>query len=116
MKRLEQQLHIAVAKYLALMLPVDAWWTTIPAGGGGARRGAFIKAMGYRKGTPDILIVFRGLAHFVELKADEGKASASQHDAMREIIKAGGHSVICRSIDEVQLALGEWRIPTRLAA
>lgn len=116
MRHDEQNLHIAIAKYLRLMLPHDCFWTTIPAGGGGAKRGAFIKAMGYRAGTPDLMLVHNAQAFFLEVKNDTGRASPAQKDCAEDIFKAGGKVLIVRSIDDVQNALRHWSIPTRLNA
>lgn len=109
----EQILHQAVAKYLDLALPADSWWTTIPLGGGGQVRGAFLKSMGAKKGTPDILVVYRGKAHWIELKAPRGRSSVAQVETMNALINADCHYSIAYSLFEVAGLLLMWKIPSR---
>ena len=110
----EQRFHVAVASYLRLALPSDSWFTTIPAGGGGRVRGAHLKVMGYRAGTPDILIVHRGKAHWLELKAEKGVVSREQKRCILALGDAGCPSVfVCRTLDHVQSALTYWGITAK---
>lgn len=114
MKRPEQQLHQAVARYLDLALPADSWWTTIPLGGGGRLRGAFLKSMGAKKGTPDILVIYRGRAQFIELKSDKGRLSVAQQDTVRQLNNAGCSPIgVCRSVEQVAIVLEVCGIPLR---
>lgn len=90
----ERAFHKTVAQYLNYALPKDAWWTTIPAGGGGLIRGVHLKAMGYKAGTPDILIIWRGEVYWIELKADGGRLSRSQSDTSQSLRVAGCKAVM----------------------
>ena len=113
-KQTEAQLHVQVADYLrkALRSP-DVWWTTIPAGGGGRIRGALLKRKGYMAGTPDILIVFHGMAYWIELKATKGGLSDVQIGQHGLIIRAGSVVATCRTMDEVHQALCQWGLPVK---
>jgi hypothetical protein len=111
----EAQLHKAAADYLDRILPPKSWWTTIPAGGGGVIRGAILKRLGYQAGTPDLLICFAGKAHFIELKAKQGRLSAEQVGQMEALNEASVPVEVCRSITDIGLALSRWQIPTREA-
>jgi hypothetical protein len=108
----ERLLHKAVAAYLHAVLPLRAWFTTIPAGGGGLVRGAQLKAMGYRPGTPDICIIYGGMAYWLELKAAKGKTSPQQDTTIALLEHAGSPTAIVRSIDDVRAVLAQWQIPT----
>ena len=108
----ERLLHKAVAAYLQLVLPLRSFWTTFPAGGGGAIRGATLKAQGLKPGVPDVLIVYAGLAYWLELKAVKGKTSPQQDATIALLEHAGSPTAICRSIDDVRDALKQWGIPT----
>ena len=101
MNRPEQALQQAVARYLDVALPDDAWWTAIPAGGGGRLRGAILKGMGYKAGTPDILIVWQGRAYWIELKAPKGAVSKAQVATFERLRYAGATVDVCRSVHEV---------------
>lgn len=113
-RQTEQQLHRQVAGFLALALPIDAFWTTFPAGGGGRFRGAQLKRAGLTPGVPDIMILHKGLALFIELKTEKGRVSLAQADAHQAIILAGGAVAVCRSLDEVANALRVWNVPIRV--
>lgn len=112
----EQDLHRTVADFLNVALPADVWWTTIPAGGGGKIRGAILKGMGYRAGTPDILVISGGIARFIELKTTQGRVSEAQARCHAEIMKAGSAVAVCRSLDDVTRTLLGWGIEIRARA
>jgi hypothetical protein len=108
----ERLLHKAVAAYLNAVLPTSVFWTTIPAGGGGKIRGAMLKSMGYKAGTPDILMVHNGLAYWIELKAPGCSLSDAQRHVSDLLLWASSPMAVCKSIDQVEVALRVWRIPT----
>lgn len=112
----EQVLHMAVADYLTRALSIDdgVWWTTFPAGGGGKVRGAFLKRMGLKTGVWDIMIVYHGMPHWIELKATKGRLSEAQCDTINDLGKAGCMAwEVCRSLDDVEEFLISWAIPIR---
>ncbi len=113
MRGVEQKLQQQVATYLGWALAPPAWFSSIPAGGGGEMRGRIIKGTGYKSGTPDLLIVAEGRAWFIELKAPRGMLSEAQRRTIPALEAAGAHVVVCRSLDEVRGALDAWGIPTR---
>lgn len=113
-RQTEQQLHRQVASFLALALPIDAFWTTFPAGGGGRFRGAQLKRAGLTPGVPDIMILHKGRALFIELKTEKGRVSLAQQDAHRAIMLAGGAVAICRTLDDIVCALTQWNVPMRI--
>lgn len=89
----EQTEHLALADWLRLVeKSLDGfWWTTIPLGGGGKVRGGQIKAAGARKGTPDVLCIWKGRPIFIELKRKVGgRVSPEQRECHNKILKAGG--------------------------
>jgi hypothetical protein len=112
----ERAFHRQVADFLRLALFEDAWWTTFPLGGGGKARGGILKAAGAKIGTPDVLVIFAGRAHWIELKTKSGEVSPAQSDAMRALEKAGCPCAIARSLDDVIFALKRWQIPMRARA
>lgn len=103
MKHPEQRLHNVVADFLNVALPRDAWWTTVGHGGFAldARTGARMKRAGMKAGVPDILVVYRGRAHFLELKAPKGKPSAEQRKVAHDLGQAGATWSVVRSIEDV---------------
>ncbi len=108
----EQELQRTVAEYLDSALPPAVFWTSIPAGGGGSVRGAIIKDTGYRAGTPDILLIYRGWAFLIELKAENGRLSDAQRRVHLELKDAQAPVAVCRSLDDVRVTLSQMGVPT----
>lgn len=120
MRRPEQQLQIQVANYLRLALMPPIVWSAIGHGGGGAIRGAILKAMGLRAGMPDIVILAPnpdGALHPVviglELKAANGRQSPAQRDTQACWQDCFGYYHLCRSVDEVEGFLRGVGLPLR---
>lgn len=115
----EEAIHKAVAQFLDTVIKPPEFWSTIPSGGGGKIRGARLKAMGLKRGLPDLMIFRPGpqiLA--IELKAPKGSLTPDQK-AVREILRACGLMwTTCKSVQEVNLALRVFRAgwPERRAA
>ena len=111
MKRPEQELQIAVARFLTVALP-DLVWFAIPNGGYRTKAEAGImKATGTRKGAPDIGFVLpHGAAGFIELKAPKGRLSPEQA-AFRDSLPPGALWAEARSVIEVQDILERWLTP-----
>jgi hypothetical protein len=111
----EQRLQTQIAAYLRAVLKPPVWFTAIPAGGGGELRGKILKGMGYKAGTPDMLIIDGGRAYWGEVKAEKGVLSIAQGDTIPALKRARCPVAIWRSIDDVAASLAEWGIPTREA-
>ena len=123
MKRPEQILHMAVARYLDLALRPPTFFTTFPAGGGGKLRGAMLKKMGLKPGVADLVVYHPGIARFspglgrftqvifIELKAAKGKMSPEQKDFAAACEAFGATYLLCRSVDDVEIMLGACGIP-----
>ncbi len=115
----EQDLQRQVAKFLTLALPTtDAWFTAIPAGGGGKTRGAILKATGYHAGTPDMLVIYKPGAWitgviWLELKSATGRLSKDQELCRDDLIAAGCKWALVRSLDDVERALTRFGVPLR---
>lgn len=111
----EEKFHMQVAKYLAMALPADAWFTTIPTVGSSRFQGAKLKMKGYAKGTPDILILWRSCNWWLELKSHAGVISEDQRAVHGLIAKAGGCVGLARNLDHVEDWLIQWHIPLRVS-
>lgn len=116
----EAQLHKAAAQYLDAVLPTWVLWTTVGHGGGGKIRGAQLKAMGVKRGVPDIIIcwdasVYSPRVMWIELKSARGRIKPDQEKFMRSAELMGHSTYVCRSIEEIEFALKNQGVPTRLA-
>ncbi len=116
MRRPEAALQRTIISYLRWALPRNAWFTAIAhgsRGGGDAAwlRGAIWKGMGARPGVPDLLIVWKGRAHFAELKASGGALSPAQRECHAELEAAGCAVATWRSLEDAHASLMAWGIP-----
>jgi hypothetical protein len=78
--------------------------------GAGLGRMARLKRMGLRHGVADIVIVWHGLAHFLELKIATGKQSPAQIEFMDNCDRLGIPYAVARSFEEAQKIIREWAI------
>lgn len=106
-KQPERDLHTVVAGFLDRALPTDSYWFPIPSGSirnvvqaSNMKRAGELKA-----GTPDICIVHRGRAIFIELKAGKNPLSDPQKAAQKQILLAGACTTIARSLEDVEAFL-----------
>ncbi|RAK51609.1 VRR-NUC domain-containing protein [Phenylobacterium soli] len=112
-RRPEQDLQLAVARYIDRAYPGLIWWHTPNASGNrGARLGGILKAMGVKAGVPDIVIILpTGQAAFIELKAGKGRLSEPQ-EAFRDKVRSFACLwAECRSLVEVEGTLEAWLRP-----
>lgn len=111
----EHDLQVLVAAFLEKALAGVALWSSIDAGAGrlSKRVAGRRKARGVKAGWPDILVLWRGLAIGIELKAGRGSTSAGQDDLAAAWAAQGGRYAVCRSLLEVDAALAGFGIPLR---
>ena len=97
----EYEIQCAVVKHLHARAPKSVYWCSIPNEGKRPPRiGKRLKDMGLRAGAPDLLVIVRGTAYGVELKAGKGKPSPAQLDTQVGWMMAGGAYQLCTGIDE----------------
>jgi hypothetical protein len=110
----EADTQAAVMAFLAWALPADAIAHHSP-GEGKRTKGAQValRRSGHRAGWPDIEIIWRGRALFVELKSASGRISPAQRDTHKRLIYAGAEVCVCRTREQVEAALLEIGVPLR---
>ena len=112
------QIQGAVAEFLDRALPSDAAWFHPP--NGGHRHpvvAAKLKAQGVKPGVPDVVIIWRGRAIFIELKAHKGSLSDAQKAMQTRLVLSGAVVFdIARSLDEVEGFLRGVGIPLHASA
>lgn len=113
----EQSLQKAVAAFLHSSLRRPTIWTAFPAGGGGAIRGAHLKAMGLARGWPDLLVMHPAapgcgpVVVGIELKAGKNGQTAEQKAISEAFFACRAWYVLCRSVEEVERALRFCKVP-----
>jgi hypothetical protein len=61
--------------------------------------------------VPDLFVLFRGIAHMVEIKTPAGELSDLQQAVISAVLASGGRVGVVRNADEVLRLLDEWGIP-----
>ncbi|QDH17430.1 VRR-NUC domain-containing protein [Swingsia samuiensis] len=113
MNRTEDRLHASVWRFLNYSLPTDALAMSIENRNNGRQEGARRKARGCLAGTPDMMVLWNGRMHFIELKTSDGKIHSSQR-ILFPILERTGHPVaICRSVEDVHNHLKSCGVPLR---
>jgi hypothetical protein len=113
----EFALHVQIARVLELELaraghlsPSGVMWFSVEhanfAGVPGTR-----SARGVIAGCPDVQILYRGRAYFLELKAEDGRLSKAQKEIHGALIAAGCQVAVARNAEEVLGAIDAWGIP-----
>lgn len=113
----ELALHKAVVAYLRVACPQPPegplWWHTHNEGKRSKADAATAKAMGQWRGLPDLLLLWRGRLHGIELKAGRGKLSPAQDRCHEALTLAGAVVTTCRSVEEVDGFLRACGVPMR---
>lgn len=118
-QRPEEALQITVVHYLHHALDGCATYFHCPNGGKRSpAEAARFKAMGVISGVPDIIVIDSGRCIAIELKAGKGTLTANQKRYHRLLGLARVPVYVCRSLDEVIVALERCGVPlkARLAA
>jgi hypothetical protein len=114
-KETEAALQRTVVRYLTHALPRHEalFWHT-PNGGWRSRATAGrLKSEGVMPGVADIVIIWKGRAIAIELKAKGGSQSAAQKAWADQFTTAGGAYAVCRSLDAVERFLDAAGLPLR---
>jgi len=86
------------------------WWSVDMAAYGGSVPG-IRTARGCIAGVPDMVVLYRGSAYFLELKADDGSLTDTQEVVGTAILMAGARYGVVRNAAEALQHLDAWEIP-----
>lgn len=114
---LEDPIQASIVAYLRTVLP-HCQVFAVPNGGFRTKReAARLKWTGAKAGVPDLQIIApSGRVYFIECKAPKGVLSDEQKSFRDWCIMSSTPFAVCRSIDEVKVALKAWHLETREAA
>jgi hypothetical protein len=68
-------------------------------------------AHGCIAGVPDIVVIWRGRSHFIEIKAEDGVVSLAQQSVATAVLIAGAEWGVARDSVEAVALLDQWNIP-----
>jgi hypothetical protein len=86
------------------------WWSIDHANYAGEVPGVRI-GRGIIAGIPDTFVLFRGIAHVIEIKAADGTLSDAQRSVIAAILASGGRAGVARDATEVLACIDAWSIP-----
>lgn len=78
---------------------------------GGKRKpieAAILKGLGVTAGVPDIIAIHNGKCFAMELKAENGRATETQLEAIARLEKAGAYTAVCYGLDRALACLEAW--------
>lgn len=107
----EFRLQVAIADLLRWRAMPGLFWTAVPNGEARPKvknargewyspTGERLRRAGLRPGNPDLLLIWKGKAIGLELKAEGGRATESQRQTEADWTTAGGLYAICKGYDE----------------
>jgi len=108
----EFKLQCAVVKHLDSAFAGKFWFTHVPGQTRDATEAHFNKVLGYKAGTPDLLILYEGRLHAIELKAPDGIVSSAQNKTLSTMRFNGALTAVCKSVKEVHNTIVGWGIVT----
>jgi hypothetical protein len=110
----EDDLQRSVVQFLRWSLPADAEYFAIPNGGKRhSKAAARLVGQGVRAGIPDLCVVHRSRAIFIELKTAHGVLSTVQRQMRRKLEYAGCTVLVCKSVANVECGLRECGVHLR---
>jgi hypothetical protein len=107
--RPEDIIQRAVFKHLEVRAAPGVFAFHVP--NGGKRKpieAAILKGLGVKAGVPDVVACYRGQFYALELKAEGGRPSDKQLEAVESIRNAGGFACIAEGLDRALNCLETW--------
>lgn len=111
-RREEANLQTSLINELRLTLPKDAFVFAVPNGGHrNLVEAVNLKRQGVVAGIPDLILIHKGRAHGLELKAKNGQLRDSQAETFPKLREAGMRIEVARSKEEAIGYIREMGIP-----
>lgn len=105
----EQDIQKAVFAHIA-QRGVPNLFAFHPANGGYRRpiEARILKGQGVRAGVPDVILIHAGRTYGLEIKAEGGRATQKQLDAIAAMEAAGAYCCIVEGLDRALAVLEGW--------
>jgi hypothetical protein len=107
--RPEQIIQRAVFDHLRLRAAPGVFAFHVP--NGGYRKpieAAIMKGLGVKAGVPDVVAIHKGRCYGLELKAEGGRATPKQLEAIAAMEAAGAYCCIAEGLDRALAVLEQW--------
>lgn len=106
----EEREHIQLAQIIRLRLRPDvAWWHTPNGGNRNAVTGGKLKAMGTRRGFPDLAFLRDGQLYLLEFKPERGgRLSPEQIECMEAMTASGAVCAVARGVEAAVEQIEAW--------
>jgi hypothetical protein len=105
----EQGIQRAVIDHLRWRGMPGAFAFHVPNGGWrSAIEAAIFKSLGVVAGVPDIIIIYGGRCYALELKAEGGRVTPKQLEAIAAMEAAGAYCCIAEGLDRALAVLEQW--------
>ncbi len=107
----EQAIQRAVFQHLKVRAAPGVFAFHVP--NGGYRKpieAAIMKGLGVTAGVPDVMVIFKGDVYALELKAEDGRPTEKQLEAVSNIRNAGGFACVVYGLDRALRCLEAWGI------
>jgi VRR-NUC domain len=86
------------------------WWSIDHANYAGEVPGIRV-GRGIIAGIPDLFLAWRGLAHLIEIKTDDGEVTDTQQAVITAAAVSGMRVGVARDAIEVLICIDQWGIP-----
>jgi hypothetical protein len=107
----EETIHRAIVAHLVHRAGGGVVWWHVP--NGEARHAAIggkLRALGTRRGMPDLMFMRAGTLYALELKREGGKVSDAQRAMLAELEAAGAVVAVAYGLDDALAKLGSWGV------
>ncbi len=105
MRHTESKIQIEIVRYIRYLYPNSILFA-IPNGGQRSLiTAAYLKREGVLAGVSDLIWIYKGKAHFLEVKAEKGYQSVNQKEFEIQVKKQGFEYYILRSTKDFDLFL-----------
>jgi hypothetical protein len=105
----EQAIQAAIFQHLSWRGAPGVYVFHVPNGGLRSKSEARVFAsIGVRRGVPDIIAVHQGRCYALEIKAENGRATDAQWQAIEDLRAAGAHAEVCYGLDRALAVLEGW--------
>ena len=120
MKLTEDQIHASIVQFWAVQAPDAIVHHSRNEGSRGGKAGIIDgtrgKRIGVVKGYPDLIIHWRGVTFFIEVKREGAYLDKAQKSLHEELRKHGLRVFVCRSVDDAQEVYAEMKVAPRPAS